>query len=171
MGEGHRERGRHRIRSRLQAPSCQHRALHGARTHGPWDHDLSRSQRLADWATQAPPMVKKKKYPKINKMIRWIWYCCLRNTYTWSITNYFVRWLDLPPRLFPPLVLPSQSMTAVIYQGAQPRKPGTITSPSSVLLVFSTSIASRISFLPPVLYKYSWSDTFPKWTYSFSFPM
>ena len=29
-----RERGRHRIGSRLQAPSCQHRARRGARTHG-----------------------------------------------------------------------------------------------------------------------------------------
>ena len=30
-----RERGRHRIGSRLQALSCQHRARRGARTHGP----------------------------------------------------------------------------------------------------------------------------------------
>ena len=35
-----RERGRRRIRSRLQAPSCQHRAPRGARTHEPRDHDL-----------------------------------------------------------------------------------------------------------------------------------
>ena len=41
-----RERGRHRIRNRLQALSCQHRARRGARTHGPWDHDLSRSWTL-----------------------------------------------------------------------------------------------------------------------------
>ena len=39
-----RERGRHRIRSRLQALSCQHRAWRRARTHGLWDHDLNRSQ-------------------------------------------------------------------------------------------------------------------------------
>ena len=39
-----RESGRHRIWSRLQALSCQHRVWRGARTHGPWDHDLSRSQ-------------------------------------------------------------------------------------------------------------------------------
>ena len=32
---GEAERGRHRIRSRLQAPSCQHRAQCGARTHEP----------------------------------------------------------------------------------------------------------------------------------------
>ena len=41
-----RERGRHRIRNRLQALSCQHRARHGPRTHGPRDHDLSRSRTL-----------------------------------------------------------------------------------------------------------------------------
>ena len=40
------ERGRHRSRSRLQAPTCQHRARCGARTHEPWDHDLSRSRTL-----------------------------------------------------------------------------------------------------------------------------
>ena len=41
-----RERGRHRIPSRLQAPSCRHRAPRGARTREPRDHDLSRSRRL-----------------------------------------------------------------------------------------------------------------------------
>ena len=40
------ERGRHRIQSRLQALSCQHRAQHGAWTHRLWDHDLSWSQTL-----------------------------------------------------------------------------------------------------------------------------
>ena len=45
LGRG-RERGRHRIWSRLQALSCQHRARHGARTHRPLDHDLSRSRTL-----------------------------------------------------------------------------------------------------------------------------
>ena len=39
----HRERGRHRIQSRPQAPNCQHRARCRARTHKPWDHDLSQS--------------------------------------------------------------------------------------------------------------------------------
>ena len=42
MNGGGSERGRHRIWSRLQALSCQHRVRCGARTHGPWDHDLSR---------------------------------------------------------------------------------------------------------------------------------
>ena len=41
-----RERGRHRICSRLQALSCQHRAWHGARTHEPQDHALSWSRTL-----------------------------------------------------------------------------------------------------------------------------
>ena len=40
-GEGQREKGRHRIRNRLQALSCQHRARRGVRTHDPRDHDLS----------------------------------------------------------------------------------------------------------------------------------
>ena len=41
-----RERGKHRIQSRLQAPSSQHRARHGARTHRLPDHDLNRSRTL-----------------------------------------------------------------------------------------------------------------------------
>ena len=40
------ERRRHRIWSRLQALSCQHRARRGAQTHEPQDHDLSWSQTL-----------------------------------------------------------------------------------------------------------------------------
>ena len=52
-GAGQRE-GRHRNRSRLQGPSCQHRAQCGARTPKLWDHDLSWSQRLTPWITQAP---------------------------------------------------------------------------------------------------------------------
>ena len=40
------ERGRHRIGSRLQALSCQHRARRRARTHELWGHDLSRSRTL-----------------------------------------------------------------------------------------------------------------------------
>ena len=45
QGRG-RERGRHRIQSRLQPLSCQHRARRRAWTHEPWDHDLSWSQTL-----------------------------------------------------------------------------------------------------------------------------
>ena len=52
-----RERRRHRIWSRLQAPSYQHRAWRGARTHKPSDHDLSPSRMHNHWATQAPPLL------------------------------------------------------------------------------------------------------------------
>ena len=45
-GEAERERRRHRIWSRLQALSCQHRAQHGARTCELQHHDLSQSQTL-----------------------------------------------------------------------------------------------------------------------------
>ena len=41
-----RERGRHRIWSRFQAVSCQHRTQHGAGTHQPWEHNLSWSWTL-----------------------------------------------------------------------------------------------------------------------------
>ena len=41
-----RERGRHRIQSRLQALSCEHRAWLGAQTQEPSDHDLSQSWTL-----------------------------------------------------------------------------------------------------------------------------
>ena len=49
-----RERETARIRSRLQAPSHQHRARRKARTREPWDHDLSPSRMLNDWITRAP---------------------------------------------------------------------------------------------------------------------
>ena len=57
MNGGGSERGRHRIWNRLQALSCQHRARRGSRTHGPPDHDLSRS-RLLNWLSHpgAPGM-------------------------------------------------------------------------------------------------------------------
>ena len=41
-----REREADRIRSRLQALSCQHRARRGARAHRLRDHDLSQSRML-----------------------------------------------------------------------------------------------------------------------------
>ena len=49
-----RERGKQRIWGRLQTRSCQHRAWCEAWTEEPWDHDLSWSWCLTDWATQAP---------------------------------------------------------------------------------------------------------------------
>ena len=44
-----RQRGRHRIWSRLQALSCHHRTRCGAHTHELWDHDLSQS-----WTLEPP---------------------------------------------------------------------------------------------------------------------
>ena len=49
-----RERGRHRIGNRLQAPSHHPRARRGARTHRPRDGDLAEVGRLTDCATQVP---------------------------------------------------------------------------------------------------------------------
>ena len=57
QGRG-RERGRHRIWSRLQALSCQHRAWCGARTHKLRDHDLSWSQKL-NWLSHPGAPVNK----------------------------------------------------------------------------------------------------------------
>ena len=42
-----RERGRHRTWSRLQALSCEPRAWWGARTHRPWNRDLSQRWMLS----------------------------------------------------------------------------------------------------------------------------
>ena len=55
-GLGQRERARHRIRSSLQAPSCQHRAWRGARTHKLWDHDLGQSRMLNRLSHPAAPV-------------------------------------------------------------------------------------------------------------------
>ena len=55
MNGGGSERGRHRIRSRLQALSHQPRARCGAWTHGPGDRDWAEVGRLTKWATQGPP--------------------------------------------------------------------------------------------------------------------
>ena len=51
-GRTERDRGRHRIGSRLQAPRGQHRARRGARTHKPRDHDLSGS-RTPHWLSHS----------------------------------------------------------------------------------------------------------------------
>ena len=52
-----RERGRHRILSRLQAPSCQHRAWGRAQTHGLWDHDLRRRWMLNQLSHPGAPVL------------------------------------------------------------------------------------------------------------------
>ena len=48
VGKGQREGDTHTQRSRLKAPSCQHRAPHKAQTQELWDHDLSQS-RILNW--------------------------------------------------------------------------------------------------------------------------
>ena len=70
QGRG-RERGRHRIRSRLQALSCQHRARRGARTHRPWDHDLSRSRTLNRLSHPGAPTGTHYKCSKKNVVPCW----------------------------------------------------------------------------------------------------
>ena len=50
-----RERGRHRIQSRLQALSCQHRAQCRAWNHELWDHDLSWSQMFSGLSHPGAP--------------------------------------------------------------------------------------------------------------------
>ena len=62
-GEGQRKRGRHRIGSRPQALSCQHRAQRGARTQEQQDHDLDRSWTLKQLShPDAPVYVIFKKF-------------------------------------------------------------------------------------------------------------
>ena len=51
-----RERGRHRIGNRLQAPSSPHRARRGARTHAPRDHDRSPSRTLNPLSPPGGPL-------------------------------------------------------------------------------------------------------------------
>ena len=50
------ERGRHRIQSRLQALSCQHRDRRGAQTHKLQDHDLSQSRTLNQLSHPGTPV-------------------------------------------------------------------------------------------------------------------
>ena len=48
------ERETHRIWSKLQALSCQHRAWRGAQIHVPQYHARAEAGRLTHWATQVP---------------------------------------------------------------------------------------------------------------------
>ena len=56
VGGRGKERGRHRIQSRLLAPGCQHRAWREPLTQELWDHDLSLSQRLTLLSHPAIPL-------------------------------------------------------------------------------------------------------------------
>ncbi|XP_049479363.1 uncharacterized protein LOC125917974 [Panthera uncia] len=74
VGEGQRARRRHRIRSRLQAPSCQHRARRGARTHRPRDQDLSRSRTLNRLSHPgAPRIFSLSTHPMLGFLL--LWFC------------------------------------------------------------------------------------------------
>ena len=106
-----------RIWSRLQALSCQHRAWHGAQTHGPRDHDLSRSRMLNQLSHPGALYSLLKSIPLYEKTtiyltsfslmdtsevfnfffaismsiqlsINWSsYYCTKRDTHRWSIHN------------------------------------------------------------------------------------
>ena len=65
-----RERGRHRIWSRLQALSCQHRAWCGAWTQELRDHDLSWSQTL-NWLSHPGALLS------LLSQFLWYLYCVL----------------------------------------------------------------------------------------------
>ena len=71
-----RERGRHRVQSRLQALSCQHRAQCGARTHRLQDHDLSRSRTLNRLSHPGAPRTQwifiKSKYTSSTTFSLWM---------------------------------------------------------------------------------------------------
>ena len=69
-GEGG-ERGRHRIQRRLQALSCQHRSQRGARTHEPWDHDLSWGQMLNQLTHPSAPKAAYKTSSSFTKIRSW----------------------------------------------------------------------------------------------------
>ena len=88
-----RERGRHRIWSRLQPLSCQHTARHGARTHELWHHDLSWSQMLNRLSHLGAPVFNflMASYA-VSHSICTVWYCHQQCTRV-SICPYFGKCL------------------------------------------------------------------------------
>ena len=67
-----RKRGRHWIRSRLQALSRQHSVRRAAWTREPWDHDLSRSgtlNRLSHPGAPANIALKRQDLPQISQKL------------------------------------------------------------------------------------------------------
>ena len=81
-----RERGRHRIWSRLQVLRYKHRVQRRARTHKPQDHDLSQSWTLNWLVTQAP-----------QRVCSWLW-MDLRfkeNIYVEIQETFRITWLVL----------------------------------------------------------------------------
>ena len=68
---GEAEREGDRIRSKLQALSCQNRAPHGTQTHKLWDHDLSWSWTLNRQSHPGTPPLAK--HLKICLMFIYFW--------------------------------------------------------------------------------------------------
>ena len=75
---------RHRIWSRLQALSCQPRGRRGARTHEPWDRDLSLSQTLNRLSPPGAP-------PSLSKWGLQKWASVTNQCFKWSYYPYFLE--------------------------------------------------------------------------------
>ena len=84
-GGAERETGRHRIWSRLQAPSCQHRAWCGAWTHKPWDHDLGQSWMLNRLSHPGTPRVLD--FLRLSR-----WFCCVVRAENHD-SKWFLYWI------------------------------------------------------------------------------
>ena len=67
-------RGAERETNRLQALSCQHRARRGARTHGPWDHDPSRSRTLNRLSHPGVPVLDQILIERLSSCPWSVWY-------------------------------------------------------------------------------------------------
>ena len=87
-GGAEKERGRPRIRSRTQAPSCQHRAQRGAQTHKPRDHDVSQSWMLNRLSHPGAPGIGP--FFKVSSRPMWGWNSTPRPRVTCS-TNWARR--------------------------------------------------------------------------------
>ena len=104
VGEGQRERGRHRIQSRLLGPSCQHRAWRGAWTHRPRDHDLSRSRTLNRLSHPGAPWHHFNSSAIFHEIC--IFPCCRTSIVTnISLLHMMQLWVSLCPESFPSLRL------------------------------------------------------------------
>ena len=84
------EKGRHRIRSRRQAQSCQHRARREARTHKPRDHDLSRCW-MPNWLSH--PSAPINLYSLVSHLW-WISWCtnCFQFHFALVISTNNIYW-------------------------------------------------------------------------------
>ena len=88
QGRG-RERGKHKIWSRLQVPYCQHRAPCGAQTHKLWDHTWAKVRCLTDWATQVLNYISLRVYSQ-HAMFR----SNLNEVFV-DMVMYLSRWIPL----------------------------------------------------------------------------